>query len=167
MEIINRVARSGILTFDLEAFWDGGRIVEFDIEPFLFGGLVLREKEYRAHVAGHRWESYDDSHVAVFCSTEAIIPTWAWMLIGSKLRGRARSVSYGRQADLLRDWYTQALATHDWTKYSDRIVVIKGCGALAVPPSAYLAATLALQGVARKMMYGEACSSVPVWRRPK
>ena len=167
MEITNRVAESDIAVFNLDELWDGRSVAEVDLAPFLFKGLVLREKDFREAVKAHDWAQYEGQHVAVRCSTDAIVPTWAFMLVASKLEGLARSVGHGRPADLVRDHFVRALEAQDWSAYTDRIVVIKGCGSKVVPPNAYLLATQKLQGVARKLMYGEPCSSVPLWRRPK
>ncbi|ARA94708.1 hypothetical protein AWN76_017140 [Rhodothermaceae bacterium RA] len=165
--ITNRVAESDIDVYSLDDLWDGGEVVEFDIEPFLVEGLILREKVFREHVQAHDWAQYDGRHVAVYCSADAIVPTWAYMLIAAKLHGIARSVAFGRRADLVRDHFVRALEAEDWSRFRDRIVVIKGCGTGTVPVDAYMLATQKLQGVARKLMYGEPCSSVPLWRRPK
>ncbi|MDX1532163.1 MAG: DUF2480 family protein [Rhodothermales bacterium] len=165
--IVNRVAESDIVVYNLEELWDGREVVEFDLAPLLFEGLILREKDFRAAVKAHDWAPYEGKHVAVYCSTDAIVPTWASMLVASKLTGRAASVAAGRTADLLRDHFTRALAAEDWSRFRDRPVVIKGCGSRVVPPNAYLLATEKLQGVAKKLMYGEPCSSVPLWRRPR
>ena len=165
--IVNRVAESDIEVYNLEALWDGKPVVELDLAPFLLEGLVLREKPFREAMKAHDWSQYDGRHVAVFCSTDAILPMWASMLVATKLSGHAASVAHGRTADLVRDHFTRALAAEDWAKYEDAIVVVKGCGSRLVPASAYLTATQKLQGVARKLMFGEPCSSVPLWRKPK
>ena len=165
--LINRVAESEIEVYNLDALWDGAPVVELDLEPFLVEGLILREKVFREHVKAHDWTQYADQHVAVYCSADAIVPTWAYMLIASKLEGTARSVAFGRAEDLVRDYFTRALDAEDWSVYQDRIVVVKGCGTGTVPVSAYVGAMQYLQRVARKLMYGEPCSSVPLWRRPK
>jgi hypothetical protein len=165
--IVNRVAESEIEVYNLDALWDGAPVVELDVEPFLVEGLILREKVFREHVKAHDWTPYAGRHVAVYCSADAIVPTWAYMLIAAKLDGVARSVAFGRAADLVRDSFTRALDAEDWSAYQDRIVVVKGCGTGAVPVSAYVDAMQRLQRVARKLMYGEPCSSVPLWRRPK
>ena len=172
-EVVNRVAGSAIATVDLAALWDGGEVVELDLAPFLHRGLVLRERDFRQAVKATDWAAYADQHVAVWCSTDAVVPPWAFMVVASRLRGVARSVAAGRAADLVRDAFVRAVAAHDWSAYADRPVVLKGCGATlpgtdghAVPLDAFLLATQALQGVAAKLMYGEPCSSVPVWRRP-
>jgi len=165
--VINRVAESDIAVYNLEALWDEHPVEELDIAPFLVEGLILREKVFRDHIQAHDWAQYAGRHVAVYCGTDAIVPTWAYMLIASKLEGLARSVAYGRAGDLLRDHYVRALEEEDWSAFEDRIVVIKGCASVLVPTDAYLLATQKLQRVARKLMYGEPCSSVPLWRRPK
>ncbi len=165
MEIVNRVAESDLAVYNLEALWDGRRVAELDIEPFLVEGLVLRERAFREAVKAHDWSAYENAHVAVFCSTDAIVPTWAWMLVAAKLDGIAASVAFGREADLLRDYFVRALEAEDWSAYEGKPVVVKGCGSKLVPTDAYLIATRKLQGVASKLMYGEPCSSVPLWRR--
>ncbi len=165
--ILNRVAQSDIVVYNLEAFWDDKPIVELDLAPFLVEGLVLREKAFRQQVQAHDWSQYADCHVALYCSTDAILPIWAYMLVATKLQGIARSVTVGRRDALLRDYFARALAREDWSRYKDRIVVVKGCASKLVPPSAYVLAVQYLQTVARKLMYGEPCSSVPLWRRPE
>lgn len=163
--IVNRVENSDVTVFNLEDLWDERPVVELDVEPFLFEGLVLREKDFREKVQAHDWSTYRDRHVAVYCSVDAIIPTWAFMLIASKLEGVARSVGLGREEDLVRDHFVRAIERVDWSEYASLPVVIKGCGSRLVPPNAYVLATQKLQGVAGKIMYGEPCSSVPLWRR--
>ena len=165
--LINRVEESDITVFNLEDLWDERPVVELDIEPFLFEGLVVREKDFREKVKAHDWAQYADQHVAVYCSADAIVPTWAYMLIGSKLEAIARSTALGRQADLIRDHFVRALEHVDWSEYEGIPVVIKGCGSRLVPPSAYMLVTQKMQSVAAKIMYGEPCSSVPLWRRTR
>ena len=163
--IVNRVAESDIETFNLEALWDGREVVEFDLADYLIEGLVLREKPFREAMKDHDWSAYADKHVAVHCSTDAIIPTWASMLVAVKLEGIAASVATGTKSDLIRDFYVCALEGMDWSAYEGKPVVIKGCASTIVPANAYLIATQKLQGVAKKLMYGEACSAVPLWRQ--
>lgn len=164
--ITNRVEQSDIVVFNLEELWDERAIVELDLEPFLFEGMIVREKDFRSKVKEHDWSQYEDAHVAVFCSTDAIIPTWAYMLVASKLEDVARSVGLGRTKEVVRDHFVRALEEVDWSEYEGRPVVIKGCGSKLVPPNAYLIATQKLKQVADKLMYGEPCSAVPLWRRP-
>ena len=167
MEIVNRVAESDIEVFNLEALWDGREVVTFDVAPFLAEGLVLRERPFREAVKAHDWDAYAGHHVAVGCSTDAIVPTWAYMLVAARLHGRAASVAFGTEQDLRRDHFVRALEGVDWSRYADKPVVVKGCGSALVPTDAYLLATQKLQDVAAKLMYGEPCSAVPLWRRPQ
>ncbi len=164
MEIRNRVAESDIEVFNLEDFRDERPVDELDLEPFLVEGLMLREKEFRAHVKDYDWSQHAGRHVAIYCSTDAIIPTWAFMLVASKLKDTAASVAFGQRDDLVRDHFVRALETADWSQYEDAIVVVKGCGNKDVPVNAYVTALTRLQGIARKLMFGEPCSSVPLWR---
>ena len=163
--VINRVANSDIKTFNLEALWDGREVVEFDLADYLIEGLVLREKPFREAMKDHDWSAYAEKHVAVHCSTDAIIPTWASMLVAVKLEGIAASVATGIVSDLIRDFYVRALEEVDWSAYEGKPVVIKGCASDIVPAEAYLVAAQKLQRVAKKLMYGEACSAVPLWRK--
>jgi hypothetical protein len=165
--LTNRVEESEIEVYNLEDLWDGRPVAELDLEPFLVEGLILREKVFRERVKEHDWSQYAGQHVAIHCSADAIVPTWAYMLVATKLEGLAASVALGRKGDLVRDHFVRALEAEDWSAYEDHIVVVKGCGSTLVPPNAYLLATQKLQQVARKLMYGEPCSSVPLWRRSK
>ena len=165
--IENRVAQGEIEVYNLADLWDDAPITELDISSFLVEGLMLKEKAFRTAVEDHDWTQYDGQHVALYCSTDAIVPTWGYMLIASELHDTARSTTFGRTDDLLREYYTAALAQEDWSAYADKPVVIKGCGDEIVPEMAYVHATQKLQDVARKLMYGEPCSSVPLWRRPQ
>jgi hypothetical protein len=165
--IINRVAESEIETLDLEKLWDDSRILEFDLAPYLFRGLVLREKDFRIAMAELDLESYRGCHLAVCCSTDAIIPMWAYMLVGSLFDGVAASVTFGTVTDVSSRHYTRILDGVDWEQYRDRPVVVKGCSNDVVPVNAYMDAVTRLKSVARKVMYGEACSAVPIWRRPR
>ncbi|MCZ6758612.1 MAG: DUF2480 family protein [Bacteroidetes bacterium] len=163
--IVNRVAESDLMVFNLEELWDGKEVVELDIAPWLYEGMIVREKEFREFVKDHPWTDYLDQHVAVFCSADAIVPTWAFMLVASKLESIATSVALGQKADLVKNYFSARIAATDLSEYKDSIVVIKGCGSGIVPREAYVDAMHQMQGVARKIMYGEPCSSVPLWRR--
>ena len=163
-QLVNRVAESVIETLDLAAFVEP--VTAFDLAPLLYKGLVLREREFRQALKDTDWSAYADQHVAVFCSTDALIPTWAYMLVASKLAGIASSVGAGTEAEIRRDRLARALEAHDWTVYAGKPIVLKGCGNDLVSPDAFIRATTALKGVASKLMYGEPCSSVPVWRAP-
>lgn len=163
---VNRVAQSEIIVFNLEELWDNRPIVTFDIAPYLIEGLVLQEKSFREAMKTLDWSAFKDKHVAISCSTDAIVPTWAYMLIASRLKDIAASTTLGTKEDVLREYFTRALEQVDWSRYEGKPVVIKGCGSAVVPDSAYVQATQKLQAVARKIMYGEPCSSVPIWRKP-
>lgn len=164
--ITNRVAESDLIVFNLEDFWDGKEVVSFDIAPYLFKGLVLREKDFRVAIRDLDTEPFANRHVAISCSTKAIIPTWAHMIIAVRLRSIAASIGFGTPEDIVRDRLTARLTLHDWDKYKGRNVIVKGCPSAVIPTASYVEAVLALQGVAAKIMYGEACSSVPVWKQP-
>ena len=164
--IVNRVAESAIETVDLAAFAPAEPVVVFDLEPHLFRGLLVKEREFRQSLKDHNWSAYQDRDVAVLCSADALIPTWAYMLVAAKLDGVAASVTVGTAEEVARARFALALAAADWSRYAGVPVVVKGCGNDVVPVDAFVQVTRALQGVASKIMYGEPCSSVPVWRAP-
>ena len=163
--LVNRVAESAIETLDLAALAPAESVVAFDLAPFLFKGLVLREREFRQALKDHDGAPYAGRDVAVFCSADALVPTWAYMLVAAKLNGAA-SVAAAPPEEVRRARFAAALDAVDWGRYEGRPVVVKGCGNDVVPLDAFVQVTRRLQGVASKVMYGEACSSVPVWRRP-
>lgn len=165
--IENRVAQSEIAVYNLADLWDDPTLTELDISDFLVEGLMLKEEKFREDVDDYDWSQYEGHHVALYCSTDAIVPTWGYMLIASKLEGLAESTTLGGIEELRREYYTRALENEDWERFEDRPVVLKGCGSDYVPEMAYVRATQKLQKVARKLMYGEPCSSVPIWRRPQ
>lgn len=164
--VVNRVAQSALVTLDLAALVPAPDPAELDLAPFLYRGLVLREREFRQALADLDTAPFAGRDVAVFCATDALVPTWAYLLVAARLSGIAASVGAGRAADLQRDRFARALSAHDWTAYAGTPVVVKGCGTDRVPLDAFVRATGLLTGVASKVMYGEPCSSVPIWRRP-
>lgn len=166
MEIVNRVAASAIETLDLAQFADADSVATFDIAPHLHMGLVLRERDFRDAIKAQDWSAYQGKHVAVVCSADALVPTWAFMLVAARLTGIAATVTVASEVEVRRARFAEALDQHDWSAYAGKPVVIKGCGNDVVPVDGFARATQALQGVASKVMYGEACSSVPVWHRP-
>lgn len=163
--IVNRVAESDIEVFNLESIVEFDSIVSFDISPFLDRGIIVREKEFRQHVRDFDWSILQDKHVALNCSTDAIVPSWAYMLVAIRLNEVAATVYQGTELDLIRHLFRMRLESFDWSQYQDKIVVVKGCGSQQVPEDAYLAAGQYLTTVAKKIMYGEPCSSVPLWRK--
>ena len=165
--ITNRVAESGIQVLDLASLAPAGEMATVDLKPFLFQELILREKHFREQVRDHEWAAYTGRHVAITCSVDTIVPLWAYMLITAQLEGVAASVTVGSAEDVRREHFLAALDRYDWSQHADSIVVVKGCGTSEVPESAFVQAMSRLQKVARKVMFGEPCSSVPLWRRPK
>jgi hypothetical protein len=164
-EIVNKVANSGLITIDLEELVDQRERVAFDIKAQLFQGLLLREKEFRIFIAEHNWEQYRDKHVAVFCSTDAILPKWAFMLVAQALQPIAETVMYGTIEQSENMLYSRALAQLQVEDYRDKRIVVKGCGDKDVPTFAYVELTRILTPVAKSIMYGEPCSTVPVFKR--
>lgn len=164
-EIVNRVAQSKLMTLDLEEYYPEGKREELDISMWLYEGLILKEKEFRASLDAYNWEQYKDTYVALICSTDAIIPGWAHMLIATKLEPYVKMVFNGSLSELDTVLYKTIISNLDVSKYKDAPVIIKGCSNKPVPTNAYLWATLKLQKVAKNVMYGEACSSVPLFKK--
>ena len=164
-EIVNRVANSQLITLDLENWYTPGPRFGIDISQWLEEGLILREKAFREALAAHPWEKYKDGYVALYCSSDAIVPAWAFMLIGTYLKPVAKQVVVGTPEMLETLLFRERLESLDLEPYRDRPVIIKGCSRLPVPPSAYVWALERVQEVARNVMYGEACSSVPLYRK--
>jgi hypothetical protein len=166
-EIVNKVASSGLVNIDLEDFYPAGRRMTIDLTEVLFQGLILREKDFREWLKTHNWEQYRDSYVAVFCSTDAIIPIWAYMLVSASLEGLVKKSVFGTLKELETSLYQDIIQNMDILPYIDQRVIIKGCGNLPVPESAYVMLTNRLRPVAKSIMYGEACSTVPVYKKGK
>ncbi|PIB34077.1 hypothetical protein BFP72_00855 [Reichenbachiella sp. 5M10] len=166
-EIVNKVAESSLINFDLETYYDQAPRIQFDIKDNLFNELVLREKDFRAFVKEHDWSQYAGKHVAVYCSVDAIVPTWAYMLLSSILEPIAKSVVFGDMSHLENFLFQQALSKIDLEQYRDGKVIVKGCGRFPVPEFAYVELTRLLTPVVSSLMYGEACSAVPLYKRPK
>jgi hypothetical protein len=164
-EIVNRVAGSKLLTLDLEELYPRGQRFRVDLSQWLEEGLILREKEFRNALKAHDWETYRDGFVALSCSSDAIVPAWAYMLSGSNLKPVARKVVVGSSEAMETLLFNECLEKLDLEPYRDRPVVIKGCSKLPVPLSAYLWALQRLQDVARSVMFGEACSAVPLFKK--
>jgi len=164
-EIVNRVAASKLVTFDLEEYYPDGRRVLLDIKEWLYEDIILKEKDFRAHVANHNWEQYQNTLVALHCSSDAIIPGWAYMLITTALQPYAKQVAVGDLEVLETAAYQSVIDKLDLSEYKDKSIIIKGCTTKPVPPNAYLWATFKLQNVAKSIMYGEACSSVPLFKK--
>ncbi|ASV30094.1 DUF2480 family protein [Maribacter cobaltidurans] len=164
-EIVNRVAQSKLVTFNLEEFYPPGERKLLDIKDWLYEGIILREKEFRDALQEHDWSQYQNSYVAITCSTEAIVPGWAFMLAATKLRPYAKRVVQGSLEDLETALYYGVLEKLDYSDYKDKPVIVKGCSNRPVPPNAYIFLVQKLQEVTKSVMYGEACSSVPIYKR--
>ena len=162
---INKVANSGIETINLETYFPVGERVSIDVKELLFMELVLKEKDFREWIKANDWTQYSEKFVAVYCSSDAIVPTWAYMLISSKLSGIAQKVVFGDLNALESALWENALNTLEVENYKDKKVVIKGCGDLPVSAAAYTNISSKLVPVVQSLMYGEPCSTVPVFKR--
>jgi hypothetical protein len=164
--IVNKVAESGIISLDLQEFLpQAGSMAVIDLKEYLFMGLLLKEKEFRAALQAQDWAGFEGKAVAVFCSSDAIIPAWAYMLVASYLQPVAGEVFLGDERALLAHLTTRAINAIPQATFADQRVVVKGCGDQSVPPEAYLAITTKLRPVAKSIMYGEPCSTVPVFKK--
>ncbi len=163
--IVNKVAQSGLMTVDLAHFAPQGERVAYDIKDNLFQGLILREKDFREFVKAHDWRQYQGKHVAITCSADAIVPTWAYMLLANRLESYAEAVVFGDLATLETILFERALEKLDIEQYRDQRVVVKGCGDTKIPESAFVTFTTMVSKVAKSIMYGEPCSTVPVFKR--
>jgi len=164
-EIVNRVANSALVTIDLEDYYPKGTRVCFDIKEWLYEGLVLREKEFRSFVNTHDWSTYKDQFNALHCTSDAIIPGWAYMLVRLQLSGIAKQVVVGDLETLETTLYQTTIDNLDLRFCENKPVIIKGCSNKPVPQNAYLFLIDKLQPIAKSIMYGEACSSVPLFKK--
>lgn len=166
-EIVNRVAQSKLVTFNLEDYYPKGQRFLFDISQWLLEGFVLREKDFRDHAKEHDWSQYKDQFVALDCSTDAIVPAWAYMLIATYLESYAKKVVVGDMENMESHLYLEVINELDVSEFKDKPVIIKGCSNKPVPKNAYIFIIKKLQPVVKSLMYGEACSSVPLYKQPK
>jgi hypothetical protein len=164
-EIVNRVLNSPLITFDLEEYYQPGERVLFDLKDQLFQGLILREKDLRDFVKTNDWSAYTNKFVAITCSADAIIPTWAYMLVAIALKPYASVIEFGDLQKLEEKLYDQALAKIDWEQFREKKIVVKGCSKVDVPASAYVKTVSNLQPIVASLMFGEACSTVPLFKR--
>jgi len=163
-EIVNKVAQSGLITLNLEEFLPKD-IVPFDIEPYLFQGLILKEKDFRAALKEIDWTAFGNKHVALFCSTDAIIPHWAYMLLSTYLVEHAISINTGTLKEIQKLLFLEQLRKTPLEQYTDKRMIIKGCGDEQVDAFAYVEITWRLLPIAKSIMYGEPCSTVPVYKK--
>lgn len=162
---VNKVAESGIITLDLAQYIpQAGSITSFDLKPFLYMEMILKEKDYRAALLTHDWAQYEGKHVAMFCSVDAIIPVWAYMLATTYMTSAA-SVYFGTQEEMTKHMTLKGIDTVDPADYADKRVVIKGCGDTPIPDAAYVGISFRLKPVVKSLMYGEPCSTVPLYKK--
>jgi len=166
-EIINKVASANLINIDLEDYYTHGTRSSIDLKAQLFQELILKEKDFRNFIETNDWSQYQGHYVAVYCSSDAIIPVWAYMLVAAKLQPFAYKVFFGDLEDLETILYHEALSKLDLNNFRDQRIIIKGCGNLPVPRSAYFELTQLLRPVAKSIMYGEACSTVPIFKQSK
>lgn len=166
-EIINRVANSKLVTLDLEDLYPKGERLRFDIAPWLLEGIVLKESDFRDKAKAYNWSQYQNQYVALYCSTDAIIPGWAYMFLALQLAPYTRKVVVGDLTDLEEVLFAELIAKMDISKYMNQPVIIKGCANLPIPENAFVLLAQRLQLVAKSIMYGEACSSVPLYKKRK
>ena len=166
-EIINRVANSKLVTIDLEDYYPKGQRVLFDIKDWLFQELILKESDFRAFVKEHDWSQYQDAYLALTCSVDAIIPSWAYLLITSHASAYAKKIVVGDLVTLETAIYQDIISQLDVSDYSEKPLIIKGCANKPIPESAYTLLVSKLQPIAKSIMYGEACSTVPLYKKGK
>ena len=165
--LVNRVASSGLVTLKLEEFFPKEELALFDLKDFLFMGLILKEKDFREALMEHDWAQYEGKNLAIFCSADAIIPVWAYMLVTVYAAPFAKEIFQGTADEFHKHIFQKALDQVDASQYEGQRIVIKGCSDKPVPPSAYVELTRKLQPYALSIMYGEPCSTVPIFKRPK
>jgi Protein of unknown function (DUF2480) len=163
--ILNRVAQSPLLTLDLEEYYDSHERLVFDLKNNLYQELILREKDLRDFVKSHDWTAYQDKNVAILCSTDAVVPVWAFMLVAIQLQPFARKIVFGSLEELEKELFREAISRIDLEKYRNQKVVIKGCSRHPVPVSAYVEISRLLTPLVSALMYGEPCSTVPLMKK--
>ena len=162
--IINKVAESGLITIDLEKYYPARDTAVFDLKDYLFMGMILKEKDFREALKNQDWSVYRNRNVAVTCSAEAIIPVWAYMLIASYLQPEAKEIVLGDEKDLHKHLFLKNIAAINTAEFADKRIVIKGCGETPIGDFAYMEITKLLRPIAKSIMYGEPCSTVPVYK---
>lgn len=166
-DIVNRLALSPLVSFDLADYNDAAPRVGIDIAERLFMGQILREKDFRAWMDDHDWQQYVGKHVYLHCSADAVIPGWAWMLLAIQLQPFAKTIVKGSSEDLEKAIWQKALETIDYSALEGKKIVVKGCGDIDIPQSAYVDFIVRLRAIATKLMYGEPCSTVPLWKKER
>jgi hypothetical protein len=163
--IVNKVANSGLITIDLENYLPPGEVVTFDLKDHLFMGLILKEKDFREALKNLDWSVYQDKYVAITCTADAIIPAWAYMLVVTYLQNIAKDVYVGTSTEMQKHLLVKNISAIDVNEFADQRIVIKGCGDAAIESFAYAEVTKVLLPVVKSIMYGEPCSTVPVFKK--
>jgi len=163
--IVNKVAESGLITLDLEEYYPKEEIVVFDLKAHLFMGLILKEKDFRAALQNIDWSQYQSKNVALTCSADAIIPMWAYMLVASYLRPFANEIIFGNKETVISALILKNLSKINGEEFTDKRIVVKGCGDVQIPESAYIEITNRLRPYVKSIMYGEPCSTVPIYKK--
>ena len=166
-EIVNRVAVSGIVSLDLEELYDPGERVLYDIKDNLWQGMILKEKDFREFLKTHDWTQYQGKNVAITCSEDAIVPTWAYMLLAVQLEPYANAIVFGDLNALEDKLFSDAIQKINLSEYEGKRVVVKGCSKVNVPISAYVEISRLLKPIVQSLMFGEPCSTVPLYKKPK
>ncbi|MCF0062201.1 DUF2480 family protein [Dyadobacter chenwenxiniae] len=166
-EIVNRVAVSGIVSLDLEELYHPGQRVLYDIKDNLWQGMILKEKDFREFLKTHEWTQYQGKNVAIICSEDAIVPTWAYMLLAVQLEPYANAVVFGDLNVLEDKLFAEAISKLNISEFEDKRVVVKGCSKVNVPISAYVEISRLLKPIVQSLMFGEPCSTVPLYKKPK
>lgn len=163
--IVNKVAESGIITLDLEDYYPKEEVVVFDLKDYLFMGLILKEKDFRAALQNINWEQYENKIIALTCTADAIIPMWAYMLVASYLEPYTKNIVFGNRETVIANIVSKNISNINAADFADKRVVVKGCGDIQIPEAAYVEITNKLRPVVKSLMYGEPCSTVPVYKK--
>ena len=162
---VNKVAESGLVSIDLETWYPKGEVAVFDMKDHLFMGLILKEKDFREALKNLDWSAYAEKNIALTCTADAIIPVWAWMLVATYLQPVAREIVMGDEKELHKQLFLKNLSAINISDYTDKRVVIKGCGETPIGDFVYMEITKLLRPVVKSIMYGEPCSTVPVYKK--
>jgi len=166
-KIENKVANSSLVSVDLKDYYAQGKRVSYDLKQNLFQDIVLKEKEYRGHIKGYDWSQFKDCYVAIHCSVDAIIPSWAYLLLTLAIQPFAKKVVHGSISDLEVLIFEEIIDGIDFSVFQDQRVIIKGCSDVYIPNQAYVKFVSKLQPLAKSIMFGEACSTVPLYKQKK
>jgi hypothetical protein len=165
LEIENKVLNSGLITFDLENLYHSGERIPFDIKPLLYREMIVKEKDFREYIKTHDWSQYQGKNIAFICTSDALVPTWAYMLLAKAIQPYANRYVFGDLQLLESILFYDAISKINMEEFKDKRVIVKGCSDKNVPVSAYVEITNKLLPLVKSIMYGEACSNVPIFKR--